>query len=93
LLDLVPERISRQSSAVRVNAPANGGAAAHHHAAVALFPEIAALTTSGSSAVVAINALMLKRTKFAGIHKPGKSAIRGASAVPANPQPNARAAA
>ncbi|MFS8138103.1 MAG: heavy metal translocating P-type ATPase, partial [Thermomonas sp.] len=38
-----------------------------------LSPEIAALSMSGSSAVVAINALLLKRTKLAGIHKPGKS--------------------
>lgn len=34
-----------------------------------LSPEIAALSMSGSSAVVAINALMLKRTKLAGIKK------------------------
>ena len=32
-----------------------------------LSPEVAALSMSGSSAVVAINALMLKRTKLAGI--------------------------
>ncbi|MEO8119755.1 MAG: hypothetical protein ABI606_10590, partial [Rhodoferax sp.] len=32
-----------------------------------LSPEIAALSMSGSSALVAINALMLKRTKLAGI--------------------------
>jgi hypothetical protein len=32
-----------------------------------LSPEIAALAMSGSSALVAINALMLKRTKLAGI--------------------------
>ena len=30
-------------------------------------PEVAALAMSGSSAVVAINALMLKRTKLTGI--------------------------
>ncbi len=30
-------------------------------------PEIAALPMSGSSAIVAINALMLKRTKLTGI--------------------------
>ena len=35
-----------------------------------LSPEIAALSMSGSSAVVAINALLLKRTKLAGIHLP-----------------------
>ena len=37
-----------------------------------LSPAIAALSMSGSSAVVAINALLLKRTKLAGIHRPGK---------------------
>jgi Cu2+-exporting ATPase len=35
-----------------------------------LSPEIAALSMSGSSAVVAINALLLKRTKLAGIKNP-----------------------
>ena len=35
-----------------------------------LSPEIAALSMSGSSAIVAINALMLKRTKLAGIRSP-----------------------
>ena len=37
-----------------------------------LSPEIAALSMSGSSAVVAINALMLKRTKLAGIENKDK---------------------
>jgi len=36
-----------------------------------LSPELAALSMSGSSAVVAINALMLKRTKLAGIKRVG----------------------
>ena len=36
-----------------------------------LSPELAALSMSGSSAIVAINALLLKRTKLAGI-KPAK---------------------
>ena len=36
---------------------------------VLLSPEIAALAMSGSSAVVAINALMLKRTRLAGINR------------------------
>jgi P-type Cu2+ transporter len=36
-----------------------------------LSPEIAALAMSGSSAVVAINALMLKRTRLAGIARSG----------------------
>jgi Cu2+-exporting ATPase len=34
-----------------------------------LSPEVAALSMSGSSALVAINALMLKRTKLAGIRR------------------------
>jgi Cu2+-exporting ATPase len=37
-----------------------------------LSPAIAALSMSGSSAVVAINALLLKRTKLTGIRQPGK---------------------
>ena len=41
-----------------------------------LSPEIAALSMSGSSAVVAINALMLKRTKLAGVKRaPSHSAV------------------
>jgi len=60
---------------------------------------------SGSTLIVAINALMLKRTKLAGIRQPGKATVPGprggpatpepakATAVPANPQPNERAAA
>ena len=43
-----------------------------------LSPEIAALSMSGSSAVVAINALMLKRTRLAGIRRTGKAAVPGA---------------
>ena len=35
---------------------------------IVLSPEIAALSMSGSSAIVAINALMLKRTRLEGIH-------------------------
>ena len=38
-----------------------------------LSPEIAALSVSGSSAVVAINALLLNRTKLAGIQRVGSS--------------------
>jgi Cu2+-exporting ATPase len=41
-------------------------------------PAVAALSMSGSSAIVAVNALMLKRTKLAGIHKPDKSASAAA---------------
>lgn len=47
-----------------------------------LSPEIAALSMSGSSAVVAINALMLKRTKLEGIHPPGKKAAPAVAAAP-----------
>ncbi len=47
-----------------------------------LSPAIAALSMSGSSAVVAINALMLKRTKLAGIHKAGKKAPDAVAAPP-----------
>jgi Cu2+-exporting ATPase len=39
-----------------------------------LSPEVAALSMSGSTLLVAINALMLKRTKLAGIRQPGKKA-------------------
>jgi Cu2+-exporting ATPase len=70
-----------------------------------LSPEVAALSMSGSTLIVAINALMLKRTKLAGIRQPGKPAAPGtpggpatqepskASAVPANPQPDRKAPA
>ena len=39
-----------------------------------LSPEVAALSMSGSTLIVAINALMLKRTKLAGFRLPGKNA-------------------
>jgi Cu2+-exporting ATPase len=42
-----------------------------------LSPEVAALSMSGSTLIVAINALMLKRTKLAGIRQPGKTAVPG----------------
>jgi Cu2+-exporting ATPase len=67
-----------------------------------LSPEVAALSMSGSTLIVAINALLLKRTKLAGIRQPGRSAAPGgpaapepakASAVPANPRPDKKAAA
>ena len=47
-----------------------------------LSPAIAALSMSGSSAVVAVNALMLKRTKLAGIHR----SVKNESAKAANMQ-------
>jgi len=46
-----------------------------------LSPEVAAMSMSGSTLIVAINALMLKRTKLAGIRQPGKTA---APATPGN---------
>ena len=51
--------------------------------AFTLSPEVAALAMSGSLALVAINALMLKRTKLAGIarRKSSQQALRPASAV------------
>lgn len=70
-----------------------------------LSPEVAALSMSGSTLIVAINALMLKRTKLAGIRQPGKTVAPRAPggpatpdpakafAVPATPQPDERAAA
>jgi Cu2+-exporting ATPase len=67
-----------------------------------LSPEVAAFSMSGSTLIVAINALMLKRTKLAGIRQPGKGGAPGgpatpepakASAVPASPQPDKKAAA
>ncbi|MBI3345000.1 MAG: copper-translocating P-type ATPase [Gammaproteobacteria bacterium] len=49
-----------------------------------LSPEVAALSMSGSTLIVAINALMLKRTKLAGIRQPGGAAAATAAAqVPA----------
>jgi len=41
-----------------------------------LSPEVAAISISGSTLIVAINALMLKRTKLAGIRQPGKAAAQ-----------------
>ena len=46
-----------------------------------LSPEIAALSMSGSSAVVAINALLLKRTKLAGIKSAQPKATAAAAAL------------
>ena len=52
-----------------------------------LSPEVAAMSMSGSTLIVAINALMLKRTKLAGIRQPGKSAPSDSSGVEATPGP------
>ena len=51
-----------------------------------LSPEVAAISMSGSTLIVAINALMLKRTKLAGIRQPGKIAASDKPAAPASPQ-------
>ena len=48
-----------------------------------LSPQVAALSMSGSTLIVAINALMLKRTKLAGIRQPGKTAVSGTADVAA----------
>ena len=44
---------------------------------------IAVLVVSGSSALLAINAPMLKRAKLAGIRRPGAVAVTVAAQVPA----------
>ncbi len=51
-----------------------------------LSPEVAAISMSGSTLIVAINALMLKRTKLVGIRQPGKAAA-GKPDAPATSQP------
>jgi Cu2+-exporting ATPase len=48
-----------------------------------LSPEVAALSMSGSTLIVAINALMLKRTKLAGIRQPGTTAATKPVEMPA----------
>lgn len=52
-----------------------------------LSPEVAALSMSGSTLIVAINALLLKRTKLAGIRKPGNPPAPGTPGGPATPEP------
>jgi P-type Cu2+ transporter len=52
-----------------------------------LSPQVAALSMSGSTLIVAINALMLKRTKLAGIRQPGKNAVPGTPNGAATPAP------
>jgi Cu2+-exporting ATPase len=58
-----------------------------------LSPEIAALSMSGSTLIVAINALMLKRTKLAGIRQPGKAAAQRQPEAAAAPAPGVPASA
>ena len=52
-----------------------------------LSPEVAAISMSGSTLIVAINALMLKRTKLAGIRQPGKNVAAKGPAAATVPQP------
>ena len=52
-----------------------------------LSPEVAALSMSGSTLVVAINALMLKRTKLAGSRQSGKNAAPEAAGGQVTPEP------
>ena len=56
-----------------------------------LSPEVAALSMSGSTLIVAINALMLKRTKLAGIRQPGKTAAKPKPEAKAEPKPEPKA--
>jgi len=58
-----------------------------------LSPEVAAISMSGSTLIVAINALMLKRTKLTGIRQPGKKAAPEAPSVAATPKPGKAPAA
>ena len=51
-----------------------------------LSPEVAAISMSGSTLIVAINALMLKRTKLAGIRQPGKAVAPNTSGAHAAPE-------
>ena len=45
------------------------------------------MSMSGSTLIVAINALMLKRTKLAGIRQPGKPAAPGTADAATAPAP------
>ncbi len=58
-----------------------------------LSPAVAALSMSGSSAVVAINALLLKRTKLAGIHRPDEPGKKASPTAAATPTADKKAAA
>jgi Cu2+-exporting ATPase len=51
-----------------------------------LSPEVAALSMSGSTLIVAINALMLKRTKLAGIRQPSKDSAPSPLAAVTTPK-------
>ena len=51
-----------------------------------LSPEVAAISMSGSTLVVAINALLLKRTRLAGIRQPGKTAASETPTMATQPE-------
>jgi len=55
-----------------------------------LSPEVAALSMSGSTLIVTINALMLKRTKLEGIRQPGNAAASTAPDLTVMPKPGDR---
>jgi P-type Cu2+ transporter len=52
-----------------------------------LSPEVAAMSMSGSTLIVAVNALMLKRIKLAGIRQSGKTAAPGTPDIAGAPKP------
>ncbi len=56
-----------------------------------LSPEVAAISMSGSTLIVAINALMLKRTKLAGIRQPGKTDKAATAGAPKLAAPSGQA--
>jgi len=58
-----------------------------------LSPEVAALSMSGSTLVVAINALMLKRIDLAGSRQPARKAEPAPTSVAAAPKPGGAPAA
>jgi len=57
-----------------------------------LSPEVAAMSMSGSTLLVAINALMLRRTKLAGINQTGNTASATRKAAAQSPEPPSTAA-
>ena len=107
----VPDR-GTSSNAMHQNLLAGGGLhviafplAAGVLCSFVLIAQVAALSMSGSTLLVAITALMLKWIKLAGIRQLGKNEVPGAPgrpatperakalAVPANRQPEKKAAA
>lgn len=51
-----------------------------------LSPQVAAMSMSGSTLIVAMNALLLKRTKLAGIRRPGEAAKPAATGGTSTPE-------